>query len=42
MIAAGAPVQAPLASISGVAPKAYLGNYKVYEPRGLTTNRVVR
>ena len=35
MIAAGAPVQAPLASISGVAPKAFLGNYKVYGTPGI-------
>jgi minor extracellular serine protease Vpr len=35
MIAAGAPVQAPLASISGVAPKAWLGNYKVYGTPGI-------
>ena len=35
MIAAGAPVKAPLASISGVAPKAYLGNYKIYGTPGI-------
>jgi minor extracellular serine protease Vpr len=35
MIAAGAPVQAPLAAISGVAPKAWLGNYKVYGTPGI-------
>ncbi len=35
MIAAGAPVKAPVASISGVAPKAYLGNYKIYGTPGI-------
>ena len=35
MIAAGAPVTAPLASISGIAPKAFLGNYKIYGSPGL-------
>jgi len=30
MAAAGVPTQAPLALITGVAPKAYLGNYKVF------------
>lgn len=35
MIAAGAQVTAPLASISGVAPKAFLGNYKIYGSPGL-------
>ena len=35
MIAAGAPVQAPVASISGVAPKAFLGNYKIYGSPGI-------
>ena len=35
MIAAGAQVQAPVASISGVAPKAWLGNYKVYGTPGI-------
>lgn len=35
MIAAGAQVSAPLATISGVAPKAFLGNYKIYGSPGL-------
>ena len=35
MIAAGAQVNAPLATISGVAPKAFLGNYKIYGSPGL-------
>jgi uncharacterized protein (TIGR03437 family) len=35
MIAAGAPVQAPVATISGIAPKAYLGNYKIYGSPGI-------
>ena len=35
MIAAGAPVNAPLAAISGIAPKAYLGNYKIYGSPGI-------
>ncbi len=35
MIAAGAPVQAPVASINGVAPKAFLGNYKIYGSPGI-------
>ncbi len=38
MIAAGAPVQAPVASISGIAPKAFLGNYKVYGTPGINDN----
>jgi len=38
MIAAGAPVQAPLSSISGIAPKAYLGNYKIYGSPGINDN----
>ncbi len=35
MIAAGAPVQAPVAAISGIAPKAFLGNYKIYGSPGI-------
>ncbi len=38
MIAAGAPVQAPVASISGIAPKAFLGNYKIYGSPGINDN----
>ena len=37
-IAAGALVQAPLASISGVAPKAFLANYKIYGSPGLNNS----
>ena len=35
MIAAGGTVQAPVATITGVAPKAWLGNYKVYGSPGV-------
>ncbi|HEY3836797.1 MAG TPA: S8 family serine peptidase [Bryobacteraceae bacterium] len=35
MIAAGESVKAPIATISGIAPKAFLGNYKVYGTPGL-------
>ena len=35
MIAAGAPVKAPVASINGIAPKAFLGNYKIYGTPGI-------
>lgn len=35
MVAAGVPNQAPLAAISGVAPKAYLGSYKVFGSPGI-------
>ncbi|MCC6857242.1 MAG: S8 family serine peptidase [Bryobacterales bacterium] len=35
MAAAGAPATGPLAAISGVAPKAYLGNYKVFGTSGV-------
>ena len=35
MVAAGVQHQAPLASISGVAPKAYLGNYKIFGSPGV-------
>ena len=35
MVAAGAPVKAPVASINGVAPKAFLGNYKIYGSPGI-------
>ncbi len=35
MIAAGEQVHAPLADISGVAPKAYLGNYKILGSPGV-------
>ncbi len=36
-VAAGAPVQAPLGAVSGIAPRAYLGSYRVFgDPR---TNR---
>lgn len=37
MIAAGAPNQGPLALITGVAPKAYLGSYKVFSGNQGTT-----
>jgi minor extracellular serine protease Vpr len=35
MIAAGETVNAPLAQISGVAPKAFLGNYKIFGSPGV-------
>lgn len=35
MIAAGMPSAAPLATITGVAPKAYLGNYKIFGSPGV-------
>jgi minor extracellular serine protease Vpr len=35
MIAAGDTVQGPAASITGVAPKAYLGNYKIFGSPGV-------
>jgi uncharacterized protein (TIGR03437 family) len=35
MVAAGVQHQAPLATISGVAPKAYLGNYKIFGSPGV-------
>ncbi len=35
MIAAGNTVNAPLASITGVAPKAFLGNYKIFGSPGV-------
>jgi uncharacterized protein (TIGR03437 family) len=35
MIAAGETVNAPLATITGVAPKAYLGNYKIFGSPGV-------
>lgn len=35
MIAAGNTVQAPLATITGVAPKAFLGNYKIFGSPGV-------
>jgi len=35
MIAAGNSVKAPVATISGVAPKAYLGNYKIFGSPGV-------
>ncbi|MBI4479422.1 MAG: S8 family serine peptidase [Acidobacteria bacterium] len=37
-IAAGRRVQAPLASIAGVAPKAFLGSYKVFGTPGVNDN----
>ncbi len=39
-VAAGAPVQAPLGAVSGIAPRAYLGSYRVFgDPRiSRTTN----
>ncbi len=37
MIAAGEQVNAPLATISGVAPKAFLGNYKIYGSPAVNT-----
>ncbi len=40
MIAAGETVQAPVATITGVAPKAWLGNYKIYGSPGV--NEVTR
>jgi minor extracellular serine protease Vpr len=36
MIAAGATVQGPAATITGVAPKAYLGNYKIFGSPGIS------
>jgi minor extracellular serine protease Vpr len=40
MIAAGGRVSAPLAAISGIAPKAFLGNYKIFgSPGGNDTTR---
>ncbi|UCF36159.1 MAG: S8 family serine peptidase, partial [Acidobacteriota bacterium] len=36
-IAAGRPVDAPLAPMSGVAPMAYLGNYKVFGAPGVNS-----
>src|SRR5579871_140119 len=44
MCAAGAPNAGPAATIAGVAPKAYLGNYKVFgdpEVNGFTTGDVI-
>ncbi len=43
MIAAGNTVQGPAASITGVAPKAYLGNYKIFGSPGIndTTSTAV-
>ena len=38
MIAAGNTVAAPVASITGVAPKAYLGNYKIFGSPGVNDN----
>lgn len=35
MIAAGARINSPAGSISGIAPKAYLGNYKVFGSPGV-------
>ena len=35
MAAAGGPVTSPLGSISGVAPKAWLGNYKIFGSPGV-------
>lgn len=35
MIVAGNTVQAPVASVTGVAPKAYLGNYKIFGSPGV-------
>lgn len=35
MIAAGGTVNAPLATITGVAPKAFLGNYKIFGSPGV-------
>jgi len=35
MVAAGVQHQAPLATISGVAPKAYLGSYKIFGSPGV-------
>lgn len=35
MIAAGMPNNGPLATITGVAPKAYLGNYKIFGSPGV-------
>ncbi|MBI3934029.1 MAG: S8 family serine peptidase [Acidobacteria bacterium] len=37
-VAAGRRVQAPLASIAGVAPKAFLGSYKVFGTPGINDN----
>jgi len=39
--AAGEPVDAPLASISGMAPGAYLGNYDVLDWSGSTTSAAI-
>jgi minor extracellular serine protease Vpr len=38
MIAAGGTVAAPLATITGVAPKAWLGNYKIFGTPGVNDN----
>lgn len=35
MIAAGVPVETPLGRLSGIAPKAYLGNYKIFGSPGV-------
>ena len=39
MIAAGARIQSPTGVISGVAPKAFLGNYKVFGSPGVNEDR---
>ena len=41
MIAAGVQNAGPLATITGVAPKAFLGNYKVFGSPGSTSTRSV-
>ncbi|MBK5291973.1 MAG: S8 family serine peptidase, partial [Acidobacteriia bacterium] len=42
MVAAGVRHQAPLGEISGVAPKAFLGNYKVFSEGSTRTDVIIR
>jgi subtilisin family serine protease len=42
MAAAGGPAVSPFAPVIGVAPKAYLGNYKVSDALGATTDVIVK
>ena len=39
--AAGVAVESPLASVSGIAPRAFLGNYNVFGTQGTTTSAAV-
>ena len=39
--AAGVAVDSPLASVSGIAPRAFLGNYNVFGTQGTTTSAAV-